>query len=113
MKVQALYTVTNTGALRAMTQPALLTNRNQFDSLSLNEQVNVCGLLIDSMNSAKSLDVLIFADCVHCVQNDDEYSDLGLWQELGAFETYEHLRLQIQLTIWFSFVHGVTQSEKV
>lgn len=30
-------TAFNTGSLRAMTQPALLTNRNQFDSLSLGE----------------------------------------------------------------------------
>lgn len=117
MEVQTLFsrnnegatTAFNTGALRAMTQPALLTSRNQFDSLSLNEQVSVWVLLVDSMNNAKSLDVLIFADCVCCVQNDDD-SDLGLWQELGAFEAYEQLRLQIQLIIWLSFVHGVTQS---
>lgn len=38
---QTLYTVTNTDSLRAMTEPALLTSRNQFDVLSLNEQVNV------------------------------------------------------------------------
>ncbi len=106
-----MRTFHNNDALRAMTQPELLTNRIQFESLSLNEQAHIMIALVDAMNNANSLDVLIWSDCVHCMQSDGVTS-WELWQALGAFEVYEQLRLQLQLIVWFSFVASVTQSTK-
>jgi hypothetical protein len=97
-----LHTAFNYGSLRAMTEPDLLTNRSQFDLLSLNEQAHILIALVDAINEGGSIDVLVFADCVYCVQSDDDTS-WELWQALGAFELYEQLRLQLQIIIWLLF----------
>ena len=96
--------VDNTDVFRFwMTEPEVLTDKSQFQMLSLPEQIAV----FDCVSECRCA-IVVFADSVSIVGVEDSNRNYDhLFDEIGGLYTYEALKLQIQIELMQNIIHFI------